>query len=304
MKIIKKINPIRESISNIGKGGNLNEDVNVPIYGTLPHADAVATEQHIEDRAAGLERRANPDKDPLVKELIDETASEKSRTLHYDVVDRKGLAKILTEAKKNKCEFKVGRSNKAGYRYFVDIIPVYGSKGALEGDDGSTEVDGEPLTESLLKEDIEKELKDYIKWCEDNKREAKDFKSLEDYLAQRKSLTEAKYKTPINDSDEYINALAKAYKALSRRKTGFAAIYGYRKGSKFVPLDPPVLKDDSDGLNEFTKALTTKPKGATDVQVYTMFKNQLDEYKELLKEKGLLKESLSESVQGKYSERL
>lgn len=278
-------------------------DVNHPI-GVLPHADAVATEQHIADRAAGLERRANPDKDPAVKELIDETASEKSRTLHYDVVDRKGLAKILTEAKKNKCEFKVGRSDKAGYRYFVDIIPIYGSKGALEGDDGSTEVDGEPLTESLLKEDIEKELKDYIKWCEDNKREAKDFKSLEDYLAQRKSLTEAKYKTPINDSDEYINALAKAYKALSRRKTGFAAIYGYRKGSKFVPLDPPVLKDDSDGLNEFTKALTTKPKGGTDVQVYTMFKNQLDEYKELLKEKGLLKESLNESVQGKYSERL
>lgn len=123
-------------------------DVNHPI-GVLPHADAVAMEQHIADRAAGLERRANPDKDPLVKELIEETASEKSRTLHYDVVDRKGLAKILTEAKKNKCEFKVGRNDKAGYRYFVDIIPIYGSKGALEVDDGSTEVDGEALTESL-----------------------------------------------------------------------------------------------------------------------------------------------------------
>ena len=169
-------------------------DVNHPI-GVLPHADAVATEQHIADRAAGLERRANPDKDHLVKELIEETASEKSRTLHYDVVDRKGLAKILTEAKKNKCEFKVGRNDKAGYRYFVDIIPVYGSKGALEVDDGSTEVDGEALTESFLKEDIEKELKDYIKWCEDNKKEAKDAKSLKQYVDQLKnpgkSLTEA-----------------------------------------------------------------------------------------------------------------
>ena len=127
-------------------------DVNHPI-GVLPHADAVAMEQHIADRAAGLERRANPDKDPLVKELIDETASEKSRTLHYDVVDRKGLAKILTEAKKNNQKFKVGKSNKEGYRYFVDILPIYGSKGALEVDDGDTEVDGEVLTESTdLKE--------------------------------------------------------------------------------------------------------------------------------------------------------
>ena len=157
MKIIKKLSPIMESISNVGKDKKkmLDEefDVNHPI-GVLPHADAVAMEQHIADRAAGLERRANPDKVPLVKELIDETASEKSRTLHYDVVDRKGLAKILTEAKKNKQKFKVGKSDKAGYRYFVDILPIYGSEGALEVDDGDTEVDGETLTESLHNDDI------------------------------------------------------------------------------------------------------------------------------------------------------
>lgn len=157
MKIIKKLSPIMESISNVGKDKKkmLDEefDVNHPI-GVLPHADAVAMEQHIADRAAGLERRANPDKDPLVKELIDETASEKSRTLHYDVVDRKGLAKILTEAKKNNQKFKVGKSNKEGYRYFVDILPIYGSKGALEVDDGDTEVDGEVLTESLDDEEF------------------------------------------------------------------------------------------------------------------------------------------------------
>ena len=179
---------------SLKKKMNEDFDVNHPI-GVLPHADAVAMEQHIADRAAGLERRANPDKDPLVKELIEETASEKSRTLHYDVVDRKGLASILTEAKKTGCKFKVGRNDKEGYRYFVDIIPVYGSKGALEVDDGSTEVDGESLTESLLTEDIEKELKDYIKWCEDNKKEAKDAKSLKQYVDQLKnpgkSLTEA-----------------------------------------------------------------------------------------------------------------
>lgn len=155
MKIIKKLSPIMESISNVGKEKKeLKEEVKVeePV-GVLPNADAVALKQHIEDRTTGLERRANPDKDPLVKELIDETASEKSRTLHYDVVDRKELAKVLTEAKKNNQKFKVGKSNKEGFRYFVDILPIYGSKGALEVDDGDTEVDGEALTESTnLKE--------------------------------------------------------------------------------------------------------------------------------------------------------
>lgn len=264
-------------------------DVNHPI-GVLPHADAVAMEQHIADRAAGLERRANPDKDPLVKELIEETASEKSRTLHYDVVDRKGLAKILTEAKKNKCEFKVGRNNKAGYRYFVDILPIYGSKGALEVDDEATEVDGEALTECLLKEDIEKEIKDYIKWCQDNKKEAKDYKSLKDYIGQAKSLKEATYKLSMFDTPEYINALYKAYKALSNRKTGYAAVYGYRKGKTFTPVTPPAIKDDFQSLKEFTKALNSKPNGQTDVQIYTIYKDKLDDVKELLKEKGLLKE--------------
>ena len=382
MKIIKKLSPIMESISNVGKNKKkmLDEefDINHPI-GVLPHADAVAMEQHIADRAAGLERRANPDKDPLVKELIDETASEKSRTLHYDVVDRKGLAKILTEAKKNNQKFKVGKSNKEGYRYFVDILPIYGSKGALEVDDGDTEVDGEVLTESkkekdedvldneefdqeirkalvsggyfedediesvhyvgdqddgyfqiktkdgeihnydyigmgrfdhhsddldesLLKEDIEKELKEYIKWCEDNKKEAKDYKSLEDYLNQSKLLKEAKYKTPINDSEDYINAMYKAYKALSKRKTGYAAVYGYSKNKKFTPLLS--IKDSQDELNKIVNSLKTREKGATDVTVYTLFKDKLDDVETLLKEKGLLKESLNESVQGKYSERL
>lgn len=149
MKIIKKLSPIMESISNVGKEKKeLKEELREgePV-GVLPNADAVALKQHIEDRATGLERRANPDKDPLVKELIDETASEKSRTLHYDVVDRKELAKVLTEAKKNNQKFKVGKSNKEGFRYFVDILPIYGSKGALEADDG------EALTESTsLKE--------------------------------------------------------------------------------------------------------------------------------------------------------
>lgn len=234
---------------NLKKKIDEDFDVNHPI-GVLPHADAVAMEQHIADRAAGLERRANPDKDPLVKELIDETASEKSRTLHYDVVDRKGLAKILTEAKKNKCQFKVGRNNKAGYRYFVDIIPIYGSKGALEVDDESTEVDGE----------TGEDLGD--------------------------SLTEAKYKLSTSDSPEYINAMYKAYKELSKRKNGYAAVYGYRKGRTFVPF--LALKDSQADLDKLATSLKTREKGQNDVTVYTLFKDNLKDTEILLKRKGLL----------------
>ena len=299
MKIVKKLSPIMESISNVGKNKKkeLKEelDVNHPI-GVLPHADAVATEQHIADRAAGLERRANPDKDPLVKELIDETASAKSRTLHYDVVDRKGLAKILTEAKKNKQKFKVGKSDKLGYRYFVDILPIYGSKGALEVDDDITEVDGEEAGESLsesltLNEDIEQELKDYIKWCKDNGKEPKDGASLDAYFEKDKKLDEAKYKTPMNESEDYINAMYKAYKELSKRKGGYAAVYGYRKGKTFVPF--LALKDSQEDLKKLSDSLKTREKGQNDVIVYTLFKDNLEGAKELLKNKGLLKENLS-----------
>lgn len=304
MKIERKLSPIMESISNVGKNKKkeLKEelDVNHPI-GVLPHADAVATEQHIADRAAGLERRANPDKDPLVKELIDETASAKSRTLHYDVVDRKGLAKILTEAKKNRQKFKVGKSDKLGYRYFVDILPIYGSKGALEVDDDVTEVDGEEAGESLsesltLNEDIEKDLRDYIKWCKDNGKEAKDGKSLDAYFAMKdkntKKLDEAKYKTPVPETEDYVNSMYKAYKALKDRKTGYAAVYGYRKGKQFVPFF--ALKDSQDELNKVIDALKSREKGQTDVVVYTLFKNNLDDVEDTLREKGLLKESFED----------
>lgn len=199
MKIIKKLNPIQESISKIGETKkSLKEEKEVPLVGVLPNADAVALNQHIEDRKQGLERRENPDKDPIVKEFIDETASAKSRTRHIDVVDRKELAKVLTEAKKNKQKFKVGKSDKLGYRYFVDIFPIYGSQGALDVDDDNAEVDGEESGESLgesltkpLVEDLEQEFKEYLKWCKENNKNPKDGKSLMDYFKPHKELKES-----------------------------------------------------------------------------------------------------------------
>ena len=429
MKIIKKLNPIQESISKVGETKkSLKEEIdkNYKIGRVLDPAAADAVDLHREFRKQGLERQANPDKDPLVKEFIDETASAKSRTKHIDVVDRKELAKVLTEAKKKKQKFKVGKSDKLGYRYFVDIFPVYGSQGALdvvEDDDTEVEVaetdSGEMLSESMnkplsfeeakklikdkfgtdlnketydailklggskntknnLKEDIESDIKSYISWCKKNNREAKDYNSLKDFMSNKKnlkesyssdkeedvlelaralgtahdglieaqdllddlvgreiissdlydeimdlesdvskydfmgeddpvqvlldkygynddlneSLKEAKYKIPMNDSEDYINAMYKAYKALKNRKSGYAAVYGYRKDKKFIPLLS--IKDSQAELTKVVDGLKTREKGQTDTIVYTLFKNNLDGAEDTLKSKGLLKENLQD----------
>ena len=163
MKIEKNLSPIMESISNVGKKKTvLKEEVdpNYDIVRALDPAAADAVDMHREFRKQGLERRENALNDPLIKEFLEETASDESRTRHIDVKDRKELAKVLTEAKKKKQKFKVGKSDKSGYRYFVDIIPVYGSKGALDNDNEiETDEDevsdgGESLGESLKGEDV------------------------------------------------------------------------------------------------------------------------------------------------------
>lgn len=120
-----------------------------------------------------------------------------------------------------------------------------------EKDEEEVEDDEESLTESLLKEDIEEEIKDYIKWCQDNKKEAKDAKSLKQYIDQlknsEKSLTEASTaeKRSFNQGGEDIGDLIQG-KAISRikdpqaRQAAVAAVragrpevakqfYGYRK---------------------------------------------------------------------------
>ncbi len=43
-----------------------------------------------------------------------------------------------------------------------------------------------------MNKEIQNQIKDYIKWCEYNKKEAKDYNSLKDYLNLSKLLKEAK----------------------------------------------------------------------------------------------------------------
>lgn len=182
-----------------------------------------------------------------------------------------------------------------------------------------------------LKEDIEKEIKDYLAYCEKEKLEAKDYNSLKKYLgepvkenlaegdelddahaddlfiaadkheeeekamqelqaeeeAPKDECYEKEFAEDLNDK-EYFDAMYKAYKELTKRKTAYAAVYGYSKEGKFVPV--VAVKNNQKELTDFVNALRTKPKGQTDVTVYTIYKDRLDNIEDVLKEQGYIKE--------------
>ena len=99
----------------------------------------------------------------------------------------------------------------------------------------------------------------------------------------------------LNNTEEYLKALYKAYKELSKRKNGYAAIYGYTRkdNKKFSPFNPPILKDSHEDLVSFTRQFQSKPKGRVDIDPVVLYKNSLEWVEDILKEHGLLKESNS-----------
>ena len=118
MKIEK--NELIESIKNLNKKKPLKEQKE--IQRVLPPADADAQEQHQQALEQNAKRRDPKNYEKEVKELIEETASEDSRYRHFDVVDRKDLAKRINEAKEKGLDFKVSKSKKDGFRYELAIL--------------------------------------------------------------------------------------------------------------------------------------------------------------------------------------
>ena len=118
MKIEK--NELIESIKNLNKKKPLKEQKE--IQRVLPPADADAQEQHQQALEQNAKRRDPKNYEKEVKELIEETASEDSRYRHFDVVDRKDLAKRINEAKEKGLDFKVSKSNKDGFRYELAVL--------------------------------------------------------------------------------------------------------------------------------------------------------------------------------------
>ena len=118
MKIEK--NELIESIKNLNRKKPLKEQKE--IQRVLPPADADAQEQHQQALEQNAKRRDPKNYEKEVKELIEETASEDSRYRHFDVVDRRDLAKRINEAKEKGLDFKVSKSNKDGFRYELAVL--------------------------------------------------------------------------------------------------------------------------------------------------------------------------------------
>ena len=118
MKLTK--NELLEKINNLNKQKPLKESKEIQRV-TSP-ADADALEQHEEALKQNKERLDPKNYEKDVKDLIQETASEESRYRHFDVVDRKELAKRINEAKEKGLDFKVSRSIKEGFRYTLKVL--------------------------------------------------------------------------------------------------------------------------------------------------------------------------------------
>lgn len=109
-----------ESIKNLNRKKPLKEQAD--IQRVLPPADADAQEQHRQALEQNAKRKDPKNYDEAVKELIKETASEDSRYRHFDVVDRRDLAKKINEAKQKGLDFKVSKSTKEGFRYDLKVL--------------------------------------------------------------------------------------------------------------------------------------------------------------------------------------
>lgn len=118
MKLTK--NELLEKINNLNKQKPLKE--NKEIQRVASPADADALEQHEEALKQNKERLDPKNYAQDIKDLVQETASEESRYRHFDVVDRKDLAKRINEAKEKGLDFKVSRSAKEGFRYNLEVL--------------------------------------------------------------------------------------------------------------------------------------------------------------------------------------
>lgn len=174
-----------ERINNLNQSKPLLKE-DKEIQRVASPADADALEQHEEALKQNKERKDPKNFDENVKELIKDTASEESRYRHFDVVDRKDLAKRINEAKQKGLDFKVTRGNKEGFRYDLAVL----KEEFLKKDAGNPDINcaafnkatnvgaSSPMTglgEDMEEEPIEQcSICDSIKFLIDDEKEAID----------------------------------------------------------------------------------------------------------------------------------
>ena len=248
MKITKS--ELIESIKALNEKKPLKESAD--IQRVLFPADADAQEQHEQALKANKERLDPKNYAQDVKDLVKMTASEESRYSHFDVVDRRELAKQINEAKEKGLPFRVSRSTKEGFRYNLDVL----KEEFLKKDAGNPDINTAAFNKATN--------------------------------VGNGPIAE-EYKIPTEDTPEYINALAKAYKALNENDKAAGVIYGYERdedNNKFVPFF--AMRDTEKELGDMQASLKSKQKGPSKVTIYTLFPQKLDDTATFLKEKGAL----------------
>ena len=248
MKITKS--ELIESIKALNEKKPLKESAD--IQRVLFPADADAQEQHEQALKANKERLDPKNYAQEVKDLVKMTASEESRYAHFDVVDRRELAKQINEAKEKGLPFRVSRSTKEGFRYNLDVL----KEEFLKKDAGNPDINTAAFNKATN--------------------------------VGNGPIAE-EYKLPTEDNPEYINALAKAYKALNENDKAAGVIYGYERdedNNKFVPFF--AMRDTEKELGDMQASLRSKKKGPSKVTIYTLFPQKLDDTATFLKEKGAL----------------
>lgn len=248
MKITKS--ELIESIKALNEKKPLKESAD--IQRVLFPADADAQEQHEEALKANKERLDPKNFSKDVKDLVKMTASAESRYSHFDVVDRRELAKQINEAKEKGLPFRVSRNTKEGFRYNLDVL----KEEFLKKDAGNPDVNTAAFNKAT---DV------------------------------GNGPIAEEYKLPTEDTPEYINALAKAYKALNENDKAAGIIYGYERdadNNKFVPFF--AMRDTEQELGDMQASLRSKQKGPSKITIYTLFPQKLDDTATFLKEKGAL----------------
>lgn len=248
MKITKS--ELIESIKALNEKKPLKESAD--IQRVLFPADADAQEQHEQALKANKERLDPKNYAEDVKDLVKMTASEESRYAHFDVVDRRELAKQINEAKEKGLPFRVSRNTKEGFRYNLDVL----KEEFLKKDAGNPDINTAAFNKATN--------------------------------VGNGPIAE-EYKLPTEDNPEYINALAKAYKALNENDKAAGVIYGYERdedNNKFVPFF--AMRDTEKELGDMQASLKSKQKGPSKVTIYTLFPQKLDDTATFLKEKGAL----------------
>ena len=212
--MIKKTSELIESINRLNKKKPLKEAKD--ITAVLFPADYDAQKQHEEALKASAERRDPSKYSKEVQDFIKATASEESRYRHFDVVDRKDLARKINEAKSKGLPFKISRSIKEGYRYDFKIL----KEEYIKKDAGIPEVNSAMFNKATnvgslsgsLGEDLDNEksnlvnceglVMNILQWLGDNSSEDLDLKNeLLNYLVDELNYDEDSLNSLFNEGD-------------------------------------------------------------------------------------------------------